>query len=156
MRKFISVAALALLAACSTPPTISNNPVSTAAATVVPAGSTIAVGLQNAEWNLDQAINIGVLKQGDSADLCLHEALTQLGLEQGATPPAVQSFQPKVSDLISAGSVAYILAQQAKQIAGSGGVQVPTDCEALVGHFVLTGINAPANTAISVLPNVLP
>lgn len=133
--------------ASNTPPPISTNPVQTAANVVIP--GTVVSGLQNAAWNLDQAIAIKVLPISDPADLCVHGALQAIGQDVGQTPVAAQQFIPKVSDLISAGSVAYILAQQAKTLAGNGGLSVPPSCEQLVGHFVLAGVNAPANAIIN-------
>lgn len=140
-----------LLSACATPPPISSNPVQTAtnAVAATPIGGTVVQGLKDAEFNLDSAINIGVLAKDDPADACLHSSLVALGQEGGQTPLPTQSFTPKVSDLISAGSVAYILAMQAKTIQANGGLALPPSCEQLIGHFVLKGVSAPANAVIS-------
>lgn len=154
----LPLAAVAL-ASCATPPTISSNPVQTAANAVAatPLGGTVVQGLKDAEFNLDSAISIGVLDKTDPADACVHSSLIAIGQESGQTPPApVQTFVPKVSDLISAGSVAYIIAHQAKQVAASGGLTLPPSCEQIVGEFVLKGVNAPANAVISGVIGAIP
>lgn len=142
MRNLIPLSLVAALAACTgssiPPPVISANPIQTVGSTVASTsvGQTVTQGLQNAEWNLDQAIVVGALPSDDPADACLHSALTQMGIEPGTTTPPAPSFTPKVTDLISGGSVLYILAQQAKAVQG-GGITMPVSCEALVGKFVL-------------------
>jgi hypothetical protein len=159
MRKLLVLCALAL-AACSSPPPISSNPVQTVtnAVSQTQVGKTVQQGLLDSEWNLDQAIAIGVLPANDPADACLHAALTQIGIEPGTTPPATaQQFTPRISDLISGGSVLYILAQQAKQLKGAAGITVPVACEAVVGKFVLDagalGLNAiPGGSIVPVVP----
>lgn len=163
--------AMAMLAACATPPPISSNPVQTAANAIgaLPiggpiGGNTVVTGLQNAAFNLDSAIQIGILPATDAADGCVHGALQTLGADvtlangmenpvMGA--PVAKQFTPKVSDLLSGGSVAYILAVQAKALAG-GGITVPAGCEQLVGHFVLTGVNAPAAAIVNSVAGALP
>jgi hypothetical protein len=169
MRKIILGLPIVALAACSNagstlpPPTISAQPASTVAAAVAatPVGQTVQQGLLDAEWNLDQAIKVGALPVSDPADACMHAALTQIGIEPSAsgtpaTPPA--SFTPKVSDLISGGSVLYILAQQALAAKASGGLAVPVSCEAVIGQFVIqagaVGINAAPSviSAVAKLP----
>jgi hypothetical protein len=84
-----------------------------AAQTPAPASeTTVQAGLLNAEWNLDQAIALGMLPANDHADACMHAALTKIGIEPaqagkpGAKSPA--SFTPRVTDLISGGAVLYI------------------------------------------------
>jgi hypothetical protein len=159
LRILVLAAALLALAGCATPPPISSNPVQTAANAVAatPLGGTVVQGLKDAEFNLDSAISIGVLDKTDPADACVHSSLVAIGQESGQTPPVpVQTFTPKVSDLISAGSVAYILAHQAKQVAAAGGLALPPSCEQIVGEFVLKGVNAPANAVISGVIGALP
>lgn len=164
--KRLILLSVALLAGCATPPPISTNPIQTVtnAVAATPIGGTVVTGLQNAAFNLDSAVQIGVLPMNDPADGCVHGALQLIGQdvvlgpmgENPVTPVTpTKQFTPKVTDLLSGGSVAYILAQQAKQIAG-GGVTVPASCEQLVGHFVLTGVNAPANTVINAVLKGLP
>lgn len=154
------VALLALvLAGCATgsAATISANPQQTLTNAILPPGGVIVVGLQNAAYNLDQAVAIKVLAANDPADLCVHQFLQGIGQDVGQAPvPPAPSFTPKVSDLISGGSVAYILAQQAKALAANGGIVVPPSCEQLIGHMVLTGVNAPANATISALGRLIP
>ena len=161
MKHLIAVAALLTLGACAgKQPTISAEPQQTVLQnlTSTKLGGTVVTGLQDAAWNLDQAIAIKVLPPTDPADACVHGALQKIGQDIGQTaaPPA-PSFQAKVSDLISAGSVAYILAQQAKALAAQGpGAIVPAQCEQLIGHFVLNGVNAPANATVKALSGLLP
>lgn len=160
MKRLIPLTIAAALAACAgstlPPPPISANPVQNIqqAVAATPIGQTVVQGLQDAEWNLDQAIVVGALPSDDPADACMHSALTQAGIEPGSTAAPAPSFVPKVSDLISGGSVLYILAQQAKAVQG-GGINVPVPCEALVGKFVLDagalGLQA-APAAISAVP----
>jgi hypothetical protein len=151
------IGALALTG-CATPAPISANPIQSVAnvAASTQLGGTVITGLQGAAWNLDQAIAIKVLPATDPADLCVHQALQAIGQDVGQTPTPVAQFVPKITDLLSAGSVAYILAYQAKQLAGNGGLTVPVSCQQIVGEFVLKGINAPANTIISGLTANLP
>ena len=159
MKSIRFVAALGLmtiLGGCTTPPPISSNPVQGAANVLLPKTGPVVIGLQNAAWNLDQAIAIKVLPATDPADACLHSALQTIGADVGQAPIPSSQFTPRVTDLISAGSVAYILAQQAKQLAGNAGSLIPASCEQLVGHFVLAGVNAPANAVISGLAAQLP
>ena len=139
-----------LLAACQTMVPITNNPQQQIGGVIAatPLGGTVVTGLKDAEFNLDSAISIGVLPSTDPADACVHSSLQAIGQEGSATPTPNQQFNPKVSDLISGGSVVYILAAQARTLAANGGLALPQSCETLVGHFVLTGINAPANAII--------
>lgn len=157
-------ASMAVLAACATPPTVSSNPVASVVSAIPPAG-TVVTGLQNAAYNLDMAISIGVLPMSDPADACVHQALQTIGqdvvLSMGMENPVggtmtPASYQTKVTDLLSGGSVAYILAAQAKALAGNGGLAVPPSCEQLIGEFVIKGVNAPANGAISAIIGALP
>lgn len=129
MPRLLLPAALALmLAGCQGP--ISGSLPSDFLAGSGQTGATIIGGLQDAAWNLDQAVAVGALDAADPAPGCLHAALADLGI--GANLP---SFKPKVSDLISAGSIAYIRAQQAKKL--SGGVVVAQSCKAIIGEIVL-------------------
>lgn len=135
---------LALLAGCANPPPISANPVQSAVnqvSAVAPGPvQTVETGLLNAEWNLDQAIAIGALPANDPADVCMHQALTQIGIEPapaGTATPPIKSFVPRETDLISTGAVIYIQIQQAKKIAGGGSITVPVSCKAVIGQFVL-------------------
>lgn len=152
-----------LAAACTSssvpPPVITNAPPAQQINTAIqatPVGQTIDQGLLDTEFNLDSAIGIGVLPASDPADACVHQVNTQIGIEPtpaGVTPPAPpQSFQPKVTDLISGGSVLYILAAQAKAAVASGGISVPVSCEALIGQFVIragtVGLQAIPGAAI--------
>lgn len=157
MRKLLFILPLLALGACAdkNPGPISANPVQDVnahLAQVAPGaamvGGTIQQGLLDAEWNLDQAILVGALPKNDPADSCLHGALTQLGIEpntDGTAPPPAPSFTPRESDLISRGSVLYIRAQQAKALAGGGGLTVPVGCEAIIGRIMLDAAKQGGN-----------
>jgi len=165
MRLTLTAAACLALGACATQPPISANPVQdvtqAAAANSLPLVGTVQQGLLDAEFNLDNAIVVGALPKTDPADACLHGALTQIGIEpqaNGTPATPLPSFTPKVSDLISAGSVLYIRAQQLKALQGAGGLTVPVPCEAIIGQFVLDAGKAGAgalpggNIITSILP----
>lgn len=157
MRRIISLTAMIFLAGCASAPVISSNPVQTVTNAVLPPGGTVVTGLQNAAFNLDSAIALKILPATDPVDGCAHGVLQAIGQDVGQTPaPPAPQFQSKITDLISGGSVAYILAQQAKQIVANGGSIVPPNCEQIIGHLVILGINAPANAIISAAAGVLP
>ena len=148
-RTIITTAALLSVAACSNPAPISSNPATTATnivSNVIPGAASgqqaIQTQLLNAEWNLDQAVTIGILTTTDPVDQCVHQVNTQLGIEPvpsgGTVPPAPAQFTPRMTGLLDSGAVAYILAQQARA-AGQGGITVPTGCKAVIGDLVLKG-----------------
>lgn len=139
------VFAAVALSGCEAPQPISSAPLG------LPADSLVATGLKNAAFNLDQAIAIGVLRKDDPAAACVHGVLKDAGLDGDGTAPAVQSFQPRVTDLVSAGSVAYIDAQRLKAVSGMLGT-IPGGCEALVGRIMIDGLKAGAR----VMPLPLP
>lgn len=147
-----AILCVAVLAGCASPPKISSAPVNPVAS-VVASDATIATGLQNAAYNFDQAVAIGVLAADDPAAPCLHSALQLAGLEPLAGAPAVQSFTPKVTDLISAGSVLYI---QAKQLQGAKPFEASTSCKAIVGDVVLQALKAGFTGATSAIPGAGP
>lgn len=133
---------VALLASgCSSPQVISNNPLGQ-----LPGAGTVQTGLVNAAFNLNSAIKIGVLPATDPAAACINQTLTLLGIDPTTGQPVAgaSTFTPKVTDLISLGSVAYILAQQALPLA-NGGLQVPAQCEALIGKLVVDAARAQAS-----------
>lgn len=138
------LAMLALLAGCATNE-ISN---STLGVKLAPE-SQIATGLKDAAFNLDSAIAIGVLKSDDRAAACVHGVMLDAGLEGDAS--TAQSFAPRVSDLISASSVAYIEAQRLKALQGMN-LQMPQGCEAVIGRIVIDGAKASAKLAPSLMP----
>lgn len=130
------------LAACSATAPISNAPLDVATS-IIPkqATDTVQTGLVNASWNLHQAQAIGVLKPNDAAQVCVDGTLTDLGIDP-TTGNSVKtggsaetSFTPKVSDLISLGSVIYIRAEQL-QTAKQSIALISTNCDAIVGKFV--------------------
>lgn len=91
----------------------------------------VKTDLADATANLNNAVKLGLLPATDPAVTCLNAISAQAA--------AQVSFTPQVNGLISAGSVAYIAAQLAKQ-----GVQIDPACEALVGRVVLDGASAGA------------
>lgn len=114
--------------------------------------STVVTDLQSASYNLDSAVAVGALPKNDPAPACLHAVLVKAGIEilPGTTAPA--SFQPKYDGVASAGAVAYILAQQAKN---AKTVPVDPNCEALVGRVVIDGVKAAKGAAVSVVTGLL-
>lgn len=148
--KVAPVLLLVAFVGCSTP--ISGNPVQDLAqqaakplAPSVPSlGGVVLQGLQDATWNLDQAVAVGALDKADPAPGCFHGMLGQLGMDPANPAPPAASFEPKVSDLISAGSVLYIRVQQAKKLQG-GGIAVAPSCKELIAQFMLDAAAAGAN-----------
>jgi hypothetical protein len=154
MNRGLLIVLLALTAGCAQP--VSTNVVRDVASG--PGGDVIIRGLQNAAYNLDSAVKIGALPAGDPAPACVHDVLQKLGADcrldpsaEGGTACVVTDpssvFTPRVSDLISAGSVAYIRIQQLKVAAG-GGIKVATSCEAIIGQLLID----QARAAGQVLP----
>ena len=158
IRLLAACGTLALLAACSNPAPISSNPVTTVTNIVSQANpgagasaQAIQTQLLNAEWNLDQAVTIGILTATDPVDQCVHQVNTQLGIEPvapgGTAPTPAAQFTPRMTGLLDSGAVAYILAQQAQKLTG-GGITVPTGCKAIIGDLVIKG----GTGAIKLLP----
>jgi hypothetical protein len=151
----ILVVAAGALSACQSPGTISAGLPQDIAAAVPesgPAGikGTVTQGLVDTAWNLDEAIAVGALDRNDPAPGCLDAVLGDLGIGKSAGLP-LPSFTPKVSDLISGGSVLYIRAQQAKRLAG-GGIELQIPCQALVGKLVIDAAKAGINAGASLVP----
>lgn len=157
------LAAACLLAACTAsnpPPPISASPAqdAAAAASVLAPSSgpslqgTVTQGLQDASWNMDQAVIVGALDANDPAPACLHSVLTDLGLDPAKPASPAASFVPRVSDLISGGAVLYIRAQQAKKLAAGGGPTFSIPCKALVGQLVIDAGKAAAQVGGNTLP----
>lgn len=138
---------LAILAGCATPPPITSQP--STLPIPIPQDSTVATGLQNAAFNLDQAVAIGALPADDPAPVCVHGFLQQAGLEALPGAPPSRSYTPKVSDLISAGSVLYIRAQQAR---AAGPYQPPAGCDAILGRLVREAAAAGLTAATTTIP----
>ena len=159
-RYLAPVAACAFLAACANPAPISVNPIQSGVNVIAQAGGstttgladTVTTGITNADYNLGQAMQLGILPATDPAKACLDSVSTQLGI--GGTAPA--SFTPKVSDLISAGSVGYIYAQQVKQLLANGGsgLAVSATCQQLVGQIVIDSATQLNKAAIGAIPGV--
>lgn len=123
---------LLMLASCANPQPISTNPLQT-----LPGGATVQQGLIDASYNLHSAMAIGVLQPDDPAASCVDGVLHDIGIDP-STGQATGggSFTPRTSDLISAGSVAYILAQQAAASI-NGNISLPVGCQALIGKLVI-------------------
>lgn len=166
MKHIVTICGLAvLLAACAAPTPISSNvlkDVTQAAGNpAAPLTGTIIKGLQDSSFNLDNAMTVLALPPSDPAAACVHGVLQQVGADVTNTltdevPVAVSGtstsnqFTPKISDLLSAGSVAYIRFQQGKAAIGNG-ITVPVGCEALLGKIVIDGANKAAQTGTGIL-----
>ena len=140
-----SAIGLAALAGCTTPGTISSNPVTTATNTVsaaipqlAPVGNGINAELLNAEQNLKNGVTIGILQPTDPVLGCLQQVNTQLGIEPGTAAPPATSFTPIETGPIDTGAALYVIAQQALALK-NGGITVPTSCKAIIGDLVLKG-----------------
>jgi hypothetical protein len=138
-----------LLAGCAlVPERISGTPA--AGSLPIPiTNPTIVTDLQSAAYNLDNALAVGALAANDPAPGCLHGILVKAGIEIPAGTVAPKSFAPKNDGVASAGAIAYILAQQAKQIT-KGGFTVDPSCEALLGRVVIDGVTAVNKTVLSI------
>jgi hypothetical protein len=136
------LATLSLLILCAGCSSISANLAVDAGAGSGPLGKAIQQGLLDATFNLDSAVKVGALDAIDPAPPCFHGVLQQLGIDPSLpTQGPGTSFTPKVSDLISAGSVLYIRAQQLRKLQGAG-VQTPVACKALIGQFLIDAAGA--------------
>lgn len=136
MKMILLVAAALALAGCvSTPDKISGIQ---AGVSMPITNSTIVTDLQSAAYNLDNAVAVGALAADDPAPKCLHDVLVKSGIEALPGVEPAKSFAPKHDGVASAGAIAYIITQQAKQISKNG-VPVDPSCEALVGRIVIDG-----------------
>lgn len=136
MIRYVSLLLILIFAGCATAP-ISADPIRD----ILPSGpgtlgGVVVAGLLDATFNLDSAVKVGALDATDPAPKCFHGVLTQLGVDPANPVPPGQSFTPKVSDLISAGSVLYIRARQLQKAQGQG-VSVPAGCKELIAQFLL-------------------
>lgn len=136
MKHLLTLVLILALAGCTT---ISANPLQDLPKTHL--GGVVIQGLQDASFNLDSAVTVGALTAADPAPPCFHAVLTRLGADPANPAPPGASFTPKVSDLISAGSVLYIRAQQLKQAQGTG-ITVPSSCKLLITDFLLDAAGA--------------
>lgn len=135
----IVLSTMIMAASCGTQ-SISGNPAADAqkAATSLQndvVAKKIVEGIQNASWNFDQALLVGALKKDDPAPPCFHALMLDLGIDPASPPPPGSSFTPRVTDVISFGSVLYIRAQQAQDVQGAG-IKVPPSCDALVSLVI--------------------
>lgn len=124
----LALAAACLLSACAAE--ISGNP--------SPISSTGVIGkdLQAAGRNLESAVKVGALSEDDPAPKCLANLLADLGLDGTSV---TDSFAPERAGIVSEGSILYVRAQQLKQVRD---YRLPTECEAIVGRFVLDSARA--------------
>lgn len=88
-------------------------------------GTIIENDLTATALNLDQAVAVGALPADDPAPICLHDLLARTGQGQ-------DTFKPKISGLISAGSVGYIKAQQLKNRG-----DISAACKAVIGDILV-------------------
>lgn len=145
---------LLLAAACvSTPDKIAGTPAPGSFAIPI-TNRTIVTDLQSAAFNLDSAVAVGALPADDPAPKCIHDVLVKGGIEVPAGTKPAASFAPKNDGVASAGAIAYIIAQQAKQIARQG-VAVDPSCEALLGRIVIDGVKAFNKVAVPFIPGIL-
>lgn len=145
MKAIFAILFAALLSGCGSLGVISNAP----AGGLVTADSVVGKDLKAATSNVDKAVAIGVLDVNDPAAYCLHSILKDACLEGAcATPPA--SFEPDVSGVVSAASVAYIRVQQLKKLRAQAKPVDPA-CEAVVGRIV---IDAAKATGKAVTPSI--
>lgn len=162
IKKLIFVSSiLAGLIGCANPPQITKSPVTEIASVLSPSGGTdmISQGILNAQYNFNQAVQLGILSATDPAPGCLNSVATMLGLGASAPP----GFTPRVTDLISAGSVGYIYIQQLKTLTGSS-LQVSPACMQLIGQIVIDanraglrlGAGALGGVGLGILPPVIP
>lgn len=153
MKLAIAIFAAALLAGCvSTPSLISGTPA--AGSLPIPiTNQTIVTDLQSAAYNLDNAVEVGALSADDPAPKCIHDVLVKAGIEIPPGAVAPKTFAPKHDGVASAGAIAYILAQQAKQIAKSK-VAVDVSCEALLGRVVIDGATT-LRKSVPIIPGIL-
>lgn len=113
------------------------------------AGDSIIIqGLKASKFNFAEAKRIGALKPDDPAEACVDSVLVSLGV--GGEVP--QQFDPQVVDVISAGSVAYILARQLEAQQRSPGLQLSFDCKALIGQIVIDAGKVTAKAGSDFLP----
>lgn len=149
--KILLALPLLFLAACaSTPSLISGAPPGTITIT----NSTVVTDLQDASYNLDNALAVGALAADDPAPKCLHDVLVKAGIEVPAGSTPAKTFVPKYGGVASTGAVAYILAQQAKA-ASKVGITVDVSCEALVGRVVLDGAATVNKAAVALIPGAI-
>lgn len=141
---------LSMLAGCATPPPITNTP-QRELPIPIPADSSVGTGLINAAWNLDQAVGIGALPADDPAPSCVHGFLQQANLEPTPGAPPGKSYTPKVTDMISAGSVLYIRQRQA---AGKAPYKPPASCDEILGAMVRQAAVAGFTQATTTIPGV--
>ena len=150
IRQLLATTAIALaVSGCQNPPPISTAPVPTSVQTVaqdVGLQTTINTDLADAQFDLTQAAQLGIIPANDPALTCLNAVQGVLN----PTTPAAQ-FTPKIGGAASTGAVAYILAQQAKAASGGGlAGLVPPDCKALLGDIILKGLDATNKAALSI------
>lgn len=153
----IVIGALALLcAACTTPisASLTQDVTGATGAQTAPLVQKVTAGLQDASYNLDQAVVVGALAKTDPAPACAHAALQDLGIDPSVKPAAVAaSFVPKIEplDVFSPGSVAYIRAQQIKALQASGALApaISDACKVMMWNFVVDAIKSEAKVGVA-------
>lgn len=137
--------ALAMMVGCATPITNNNR----SAGIAISPTSTVGTDLLSAAYNLDNAIKIGVLPANDPAAGCVHDVLKKAGIETDPNEAPPASFMPKSDGVASVGAIAYIRAQQLRDLKG---IDVSIECKALIGTFVVDGLHDARKLA---LPSLL-
>ena len=132
MKKLFLIVTALLLGGCGTMISNSTGP------SVSPT-SVLGTDLVAAASNLDQAIKIGVLPANDPADLCVHNALQQVGLEVVPGTPTPASFEAQNKGFVSGGSIVYIRVQMLKNLKVVG---ISDQCYALIGRLHVEGLKA--------------
>ena len=154
MKYLFAVLIITLMAGCTAPirgpETITATGAPVAGGGIPITNPTVVTDLQDAAYNFDNAVLVGALPATDPAPKCIHGILQQAGIEVPAGVSAAKSFTPKNGGAISAGSIAYIQAQQLKATLGQG-VVVPQDCKALIGSVVIDGLTAVNKVGAAVI-----
>lgn len=144
VKQFAAGVVLLAIAACATPITANKG----TAGVAIPRDSTVGQDLLAAAYNLDNAMSIGALPADDPSAACIHGVLKQAGIELAPGEQEPASFVPKSEGVVSVGATAYIRAQQLRNLKG---IEVPVDCKALIGTFVVDGLHDARKLALPML-----
>lgn len=133
----ISIGAALALGGCATQ-TISNS--------AGPAihDKVIVTDLEATAANLNQAVAIGVLPATDPAVGCINDVLIKTGITVAPNSTPAQTFTATNSGIVSAGSIAYIKIQLAKQLSNHP-VVISPECKQLLGQMQIDGLATAAS-----------
>lgn len=137
MRKILLLlTVVAVLTGCTR---LSANPLQNLQGTLV--GKTLVQDIQDASWDLDQSLAVGILDLTDPAPTCLHDIMTKAGIDPNA--PKAPSFVPRRSGIVSEGAIIYaeVKILQRLQAGGLGGVVSPA-CKMVLGQFMIDALGA--------------